>query len=52
MTQGYRVVRIANNEVLTNLESVVDYLLSVLAETPRVAANAPLPPWGGGQGRG
>ena len=51
MTQGYRVVRIANNEVLTNLESVVDYLLSVLAETPRVAANAPLPPCGGARPR-
>ena len=38
--QGYRVLRVANNEVLTNLEGVLAYLTSV-------AADSPLPPCGG-----
>jgi very-short-patch-repair endonuclease len=43
-TQGYRVIRIANNEVLNNLPGVLEYLLSV-------AANSPLPPCGGARPR-
>ena len=57
-TQGFRVIRIANNEVLTNLECVLEYLVSVIHETPlttrtasrissRAAADSPLPPCGG-----
>ena len=33
-TQGYRMVRIANNEVLNNLPGVLEYLLSVAAKSP------------------
>lgn len=43
-TKGYRVIRIANNEVLNNLPGVLEYLLSV-------AANSPLPPCGGARPR-
>jgi hypothetical protein len=43
-TQGYCVIRIANNEVLSNLSGVLEYLLSV-------AANSPLPPCGGARPR-
>jgi hypothetical protein len=39
-TQGYRIIRIANNEVLSNLEGVLEYLLSI-------ATDSPLPPCGG-----
>jgi len=39
-TQGYRVIRFANNEVLGNVDGVLEYLLSI-------ATNAPLPPCGG-----
>jgi very-short-patch-repair endonuclease len=58
-TQGYRVVRIANDEVLTNLEGVVQYLMSILTESqaaggPAIrggAAGSPLPPCGGARSR-
>jgi very-short-patch-repair endonuclease len=43
-TQGYRVIRIANNEVLTNLEGVLEYLRSL-------AMDSPLPPCGGARPR-
>ena len=43
-TQGYRVIRIPNNEVLGNLPGVLEFLLSV-------AANSPLPPCGGARPR-
>jgi very-short-patch-repair endonuclease len=39
-TQGYRVIRIANNDALNNLEGVLEYLLSI-------ATDSPLPPCGG-----
>jgi very-short-patch-repair endonuclease len=39
-TQGYRVMRVPNNEVLCNLEGVLEYILSA-------AADSPLPPCGG-----
>ena len=38
-TQGYRVVRISNNDVLGNLDGVLQFLLNI-------AANSPLPPCG------
>ncbi len=38
------MIRIANNEVLTNLEGVLDHLLSIAADTP-------LPPCGGARPR-
>ena len=40
ITQGYRVVRIANNEVLGYLEGVLEYLLNITTRSP-------LPPFGG-----
>ena len=43
-TQGYRVIRIANNEVFRNLAGVLEYLLSV-------APNSPLLPCGGARPR-
>jgi very-short-patch-repair endonuclease len=43
-SQGYRVIRIPNNEVLRNLQGVLEYLLSV-------AADSPLPPCGGARSR-
>lgn len=43
-SQGYRVIRIPNSEVLTNLNGVLEYLLSVTADTP-------LPPCGGTRSR-
>jgi very-short-patch-repair endonuclease len=43
-SQGYRVIRLANNDVLRNLEGVIEYLLSV-------AASSPLPPCGGARPR-
>jgi very-short-patch-repair endonuclease len=32
MAQGYRVVRFWNNEVLTNMEGVMDRVLSILSD--------------------
>ena len=56
-TQGYRVIRFANNEVLSNLSGVLEYLTSII-ETPdpsvlksSIAANTPLPPCGGARPR-
>ncbi|HET7851658.1 MAG TPA: endonuclease domain-containing protein, partial [Methyloceanibacter sp.] len=43
-TQGYHVIRIANNEVLCNLSGVLEYLVSI-------AANSPLLPCGGARPR-
>lgn len=43
-TQGYRVIRIPNNEVLTNLPGVLEFLSNV-------AASSPLPPCGGARPR-
>ena len=56
-TQGYRVIRFANNEVLTNLRGVLEYLLNVIetCEEPDLAREAaprsPLPPCGGARPR-
>jgi hypothetical protein len=43
-TQGYRVIRIPNNELVSNLDGVLEYLLSI-------ATDSPLPPCGGARPR-
>lgn len=44
-THGFTVLRIANDDVMTNLEGVISHIQATLAQAhPR-----PLPPAGGGQ---